>query len=64
MDDESWILYNNVSRKRSWRINNASTQIVAKPRLYIKKVLLEHLGSLKTIVYYERLQLKIINGKI
>ncbi|XP_029167423.1 histone-lysine N-methyltransferase SETMAR-like [Nylanderia fulva] len=35
--DESWILYNNVSRKRSWGIKSAPTQTVAEPRLHPKK---------------------------
>ena len=52
--DETWILYQNVHRKRTWSKENRPS-IVAKPGLHPKKVLLSIWWDWKGVVYYELL---------
>lgn len=53
--DEKWIVYNNVSRKRSWSKSGEAAQTVAKAGLHPKKVMLSIWWDWKGIVYYELL---------
>ena len=53
--DESWILYPNIQRKRSWT-KGTEPLTVAKPSLHPKKVLLCIWWDWKGVVYYELLQ--------
>ncbi|XP_050459528.1 histone-lysine N-methyltransferase SETMAR-like [Cataglyphis hispanica] len=52
--DETWILYQNVSRKCTWSKENRPST-VAKPGLHPKKVLLSIWWDWKGVVYYELL---------
>lgn len=54
--DETWILYDNVTRKRSWSLPGSVPQTVAKAGLHPKKVLLSVWWDWKGVVYYELLQ--------
>ncbi|CAK9817752.1 Mariner Mos1 transposase [Anthophora plagiata] len=52
--DETWILYQNVHRKRTWSKDNRPST-VAKPGLHPKKVLLSIWWDWKGVIYYELL---------
>ncbi|CAK9818783.1 Histone-lysine N-methyltransferase SETMAR [Anthophora plagiata] len=53
--DESWILYDNTARKRSWSSRDKCPSTVARPGLHPKKVLLSIWWDWKGILYYELL---------
>ncbi|CAK9806173.1 Mariner Mos1 transposase [Anthophora plagiata] len=53
--DEKWIVYNNVSRKRSWSKSGEPAQSIAKAGLHPKKVMLCIWWDMKGIVYFELL---------
>ncbi|CAK9813229.1 Mariner Mos1 transposase [Anthophora plagiata] len=48
--DETWILYQNVHRKRTWSKDNRPST-VAKPGLHLKKVLSSIWWDWKGVVY-------------
>ncbi|GFV84970.1 mariner Mos1 transposase [Trichonephila clavipes] len=54
-DDEKWVTYNNIVRKRSWSKRGTAAQMVTKPELKDRKVLLSIWWDWKGIVYYELL---------
>ncbi|XP_011642710.1 histone-lysine N-methyltransferase SETMAR-like [Pogonomyrmex barbatus] len=61
--DEKWIVYNNVSRKRSWSKRSEAAQTIAKAELHPKKIMLSIWRDWKGIVYYELLPFnKTINS--
>ena len=51
--DESWILYDNTGRKRSWSSRVKCPPTVARPGLHPKKVLLSIWWDWKGILYYQ-----------
>ncbi|XP_076764839.1 histone-lysine N-methyltransferase SETMAR-like [Xylocopa sonorina] len=53
--DESWILYDNTARKRSWSTRDKCPPIIARPGLHPKKVLFSIWWDWKGIFYYELL---------
>lgn len=53
--DEKWILYENVTRKRSWGKSNEPPQTTSKGGLHPSKVLLSVFWDFKGIVHYELL---------
>ena len=53
--DESWILYDNTARKRSWSSRDKCPPTGARPGLHPKKVLLSIWWDWKGILYYELL---------
>ena len=54
-DDEKWITYDNIKRKRSWSKAAESSQTVNKPGLTARKVLLCVWWDWKGIIHYELL---------
>jgi len=54
--DETWICYENMTRKRSWSMPGSRPQTVAKPGLHPKKVLLSVWWDWKGVLHYELLQ--------
>lgn len=54
--DEKWILYNNVQRKRSWKLSGEGAEPISKAGLHPVKVLLCVWWDAKGIIYYELLQ--------
>uniref|UniRef100_A0A0K8TZI7 Mariner Mos1 transposase n=1 Tax=Bactrocera latifrons TaxID=174628 RepID=A0A0K8TZI7_BACLA len=60
-EDEKWIKYNYKLRKRSRSKRNEAFQIVAKPGLMPRKVMLSVWWDCKGIIYY-RLPVEIINS--
>ncbi|XP_076764828.1 histone-lysine N-methyltransferase SETMAR-like [Xylocopa sonorina] len=53
--DESWILYDNTARKRSWSTRDKCPPTIARLGLHPKKVLLSIWWDWKDILYYELL---------
>lgn len=53
--DEKWVVYNNITRKRSWSQPNEPPQTTSKPDIHQKKVLLSVWWDYKGIVYFELL---------
>lgn len=53
-DDEKWVVYNNITRKRSWRGPGEPTQ-TSKADIHQKKVLLSVWWDYKRVVYFELL---------
>lgn len=54
-DDEKWIVYNNVVRKRSWKHSKKLPQTTSKAGLHPKKIMFSVWWDYKGIVYYELL---------
>ncbi|GFX40393.1 histone-lysine N-methyltransferase SETMAR [Trichonephila clavipes] len=54
-EDEKWVTYDNIVRKRSWSKRNEAVQTVAKPGLTAREVLLCIWWNWKGIIYYELL---------
>ncbi|GFW83015.1 mariner transposase [Trichonephila clavipes] len=54
-EDEKWVTYNNIGRKRPWSKRGEAAQTVAKPGLTSRKVLLCIWWDWKGIIYYELL---------
>ncbi|GFW71031.1 putative DD34D transposase [Trichonephila clavipes] len=53
--DEKWVLYDNIVQKRSCSKRGEAAQMVAKPALTVRKVLLCIWWVWKGIIYYELL---------
>lgn len=53
--DEKWVVYNNVSRKRSWSKQDEPPQTTSKSDIHEKKVMLSVWWDYKGIVYFELL---------
>ena len=53
--DEKWIVYNNISRKRSWSRQGERALTTSKGNIYQKKVLLSVWWDYKGVVYFELL---------
>ena len=54
-DDEKWIVYNNVSRKRSWSRRDEAPERQAKAEIHQKKVMLSMWWNCKGPVFYDLL---------
>ena len=54
-DDENWVIYNNVVRKRSWRKRDEPAQSTSKADIHQWKVMLSVRWDFKGIVYFELL---------
>ncbi|GFX99641.1 histone-lysine N-methyltransferase SETMAR [Trichonephila clavipes] len=52
-EDEKWVTYDNIVRKRSWSKRGEAAQMVARPGLTSKKVLLCIWWNWKGIIHYE-----------
>ncbi|GFW19879.1 putative DD34D transposase [Trichonephila clavipes] len=52
-DDEKWVTYDNIVRKRSWSRRSEEAQTVAKPGLTSRKLLLCIWWDWKGIICYE-----------
>uniref|UniRef100_A0A915DPD1 Mos1 transposase HTH domain-containing protein n=1 Tax=Ditylenchus dipsaci TaxID=166011 RepID=A0A915DPD1_9BILA len=52
-DDEKWILYSNVKRKKQWVKSRSKAKSTAKAGLHPKKVLISVFWDSEGIVYYE-----------
>lgn len=59
--DETWILYENITRKRSWSRDKKSLT-VARSGLHPKKVLVSIWWDWKSVIYYELLPQGEINS--
>ena len=60
-DDEKWVVYNNVKRKRTWSKKDEPARTISKLDIHLKKVMLSVWWDLKRIVYFEQqLVLKFI----
>ncbi|XP_026830138.1 histone-lysine N-methyltransferase SETMAR-like [Ooceraea biroi] len=55
-DDEKWILYNNVQRKRTWKKAGEGAEPVAKAGLHPMKVLLCVWWDCRVIIHFELLR--------
>ncbi|XP_012060519.1 PREDICTED: histone-lysine N-methyltransferase SETMAR-like [Atta cephalotes] len=65
LDDEKWIVYNNVSRKRSWSRRGETPERQAKAEIHQKKVMLSMWWDWKESVFYELLpKNKTINSDV
>ena len=53
--DEKWIVYNNVSRKRSWSKHGEPAQTTSRADIHQKKVMLSVWWDWKGVVYFELL---------
>lgn len=53
--DEKWIVYNNVSKKRSWSKSDESAPIISKAEMHQKKIMLSIWWDYKGVVYFELL---------
>jgi len=53
--DEKWIVYNNVSRKRSWSKQGEAPERQAKTKIHQKKIMLSMWWDWKGPVFYELL---------
>lgn len=53
--DEKWILYRNVTQKKSWVPKGSQPAAIAKPEIHQKKVMLSCWWDCKGVVYYELL---------
>jgi len=63
--DEKWIVYNNVSRKRSWSRRGEALERQAKAEIHQKKVMLSMWWDWKGPVFYELLpKNKTINSDV
>ena len=63
--DEKWIVYNNVSRKRSWSKRGEVPERQAKAKIHQKKVMLSMWWDWKGSVFYELLpKNKTINSDV
>ena len=63
--DEKWIVYNNVSRKRSWSRRGKAPERQAKTEIHQKKVMLSMWWDWKGPVFYELLsKKKTINSDV
>ena len=56
--DEKWIVYNNVSRKRSWSNNDEAPQITSKADILQKKIMLSVRWDWKGVVCFNCFQTK------
>ena len=54
-DDEKWIVYNNVVRKRSWSKRDEPPQTTSKAELHQKKIMLSVWWGWKGVVFFELL---------
>ncbi|GFW19802.1 mariner transposase [Trichonephila clavipes] len=52
-DDEKWVTYDNIVRKRSWSRRSEEAKTVAKPGLTSRKLLLCIWWDWKGIICYE-----------
>jgi len=62
--DEKWIVYNNVSRKRSWNRQDEAPEKQAKAEVHQKKVMLSMWWDWKGPVFYELPKNKTINSDV
>ena len=53
--DEKWILYKNVTQKKSWVSKGTAASAVPKPEIHQKKVMLSCWWDCKGVVYFELL---------
>ncbi|XP_015438720.1 PREDICTED: histone-lysine N-methyltransferase SETMAR-like [Dufourea novaeangliae] len=53
--DEKWVLYDNVQRKRTWKVANERAELIAKPNLHPAKVMLSVWWDCQGILYFELL---------
>ena len=63
IDNEKWILYNNVERKRSWGKRSEPPPTTPKPGLHPKKVMLCIWWNWKGVLYELLLENQTINSK-
>lgn len=63
--DEKWIVYNNVTRKRSWVKQDKPAQTVSKAEIHQKKIMLSVWWDHKGILYFELMpQNQTINSNV
>ena len=55
MTIKTWVIYENVSRKRSWGKSNDPPQTTSKGRLHPRKLLLSVWWDIKGIMFFELL---------
>lgn len=53
--DEKWVVYDNVTRKRSWGHSSEPPQTTSKAGLHPKKIMLSVWWDFKGVIYYELL---------
>ena len=64
-DDEKWVTYDNIKRKKSWSNRGEPAQTVAKPGLTVRKILLCVWWDWQGIIYYELLSYgQILNSDL
>ena len=62
-DDEKWVVYENIVRKRSWSKRDESAQSTSKADIHQKKVILSVWWDFKGIVYFKLLIFHHNNGR-
>nr|BAO79485.1 transposase [Campsomeris sp. Cas_Ok01] len=63
--DEKWIVYNNVTRKRSWVKQDQPAQTASKAEIHQKKIMLSVWWDYKGILYFELMpQNQTINSNV